>query len=363
MGSDQQGGGVARITFMMKGGFKRRDLILLLERLEMYLSAGLSPTEALSTAGSGISKKQKMAIDRIRISVEDGGLLSRNLHERLKISPTIVGLIEHGEDSGGLAEAMASARMILEREDALIKTCLSAMAYPSIIGVFAVVMTVGLMRGVMPQIIPLLKSLHVQLPLLTRVVVFLSENLVKYGLYALSSGIVIFFLSVFMYKKIFHVRWLCHTLVLHLPVVGWLARCYSLALMTRSLGSLVGSGAALAESYARAVGAMPFVPMRRSFEEKSVDISRGVRFGGILADMRRVPPYIAPLVSAGEASGSLGSSLVRASGILDRDIEHALKRLTALVEPAMMAIMGCAVGAIALSIMMPIYDVSKALQH
>jgi type II secretory pathway component PulF len=76
-----------------------------------------------------------------------------------------------------------------------------------------------------------------------------------------------------------------------------------------------------------------------------------------------MPSYVAPLVAAGEASGNLGKALSRAARILDRELDHSLKRLTALIEPAMMLGMGAAVGSIALSIMMPIYDISKALQH
>jgi type II secretory pathway component PulF len=329
----------------------------------MYISAGLAPTEALSTAGGGVSEKQKIALDQVRKSIEEGGLLSRNLRDQLKISPTITALIEHGEAGGELVKALVSAKMIMEREDALIKTCVSSMAYPSIIGIFALILTVGLMRGVMPQIIPLLRSLHVQLPLLTRVVIFLSENLVKYGLYTLVGGLLLVPVSIYLYRKISRIRYFCHIIILHMPIIGRLVRYYSLALMVRSLGSLVESGAALEDSYARVVGTMSFVPIRRSFEKELTNISRGISLGAILFGMRHVPSYIGTLVSAGEASGTLGVSLVRAAGILDRDIEHALKRLTALVEPVMMAGMGCAVGAIALSIMMPIYDVSKALQH
>jgi type IV pilus assembly protein PilC len=346
-----------------KHKWRRRDLIMLLERLNMYVSAGLATTEALSAAGGGVSKKQKKALETVKESVEQGALLSRSLRENMKISPTISGLIEHGENSGGLAVALTAGKAILEREDALIKTCLSAMAYPSIIGIFAVLMTVGLMKGVMPQIIPLLESLHVQLPILTIIVIFLSENLIKYGIYALCAMLVIGTVSIFLYRRINRIRFLCHSVILHMPIIGILARYYSLALTVRSLGSLVESGAALGESYARVAETTPLLPVRLSFEKESTNISRGIPLGTVLSGMKRMPSYIAPLVSAGEASGALGVSLIRAADILDRDIEHALKRLTALVEPVMMAGMGCAVGAIALSIMMPIYDVSKALQH
>ncbi len=357
------------MTHMIKGQskkrirFRRRDLILLLERLEMYVSAGLPPTEALSVAGAASSQKQRAALEDVRASLEGGGSLSKNLRERLNAPVSVAGLIEHGEESGGLAKSLASARMILEREDALTKSCISSMAYPSVIAIFAIILTLGLMRGVMPQIIPLLKSLHVQLPLLTRIVIATSEGLTRYGLYALLVCTVVVPAFLYTYKKSAAAHFFCHAVVLRLPIVGHIIRQYTCALMMRSLGSLVESGAALADSYANVIGTMSVMPLRAAFDRQAVDISRGISLGSILAGIKHIPAYIAPLISAGESSGTLGVSLVRAADILDRDIEHALKRLTALVEPVMMAIMGCAVGAIALSIMMPIYDVSRALQH
>ncbi|NCW28743.1 MAG: hypothetical protein EBV83_10740, partial [Verrucomicrobia bacterium] len=91
------------------------------------------------------------------------------------------------------------------------------------------------------------------------------------------------------------------------------------------------------------------------------NISNGIPLGDIIAK-KKMPQFVAPLIHAGEASGTLGNSLLRASLILDRDIENILRKITALIEPIMMAGMGCIVGSIALSIMMPIYDISKVLQ-
>ena len=213
----------------------------------------------------------------------------------MKISPTIAGLIEHGEDSGELAKALTLAKSILEREDALVKTCLSAMAYPSIIGIFATLMTVGLMKGVMPQIIPLLESLHVQLPLLTVAVIFLSENLIKYGAYALCAALVLISSAIFLYRKIRLIQFICHSIILRMPIVGKLARYYSLALTVRSLGSLVESGAALEESYLRVTETAPLLPLRSAFENKSADISRGVPLGAVLSGMKHMPSYISAI--------------------------------------------------------------------
>ncbi len=344
--------------------WNRRNRILLLENIEMYISAGLNLNTALDTVGPTFREKQRASLGRVCVRIEQGHSLSRSFaDEHIGFSTAIVGLIEQGEQSGNLPQSLKLARTIIEREDALIKTCMSALAYPIIIGLFALILTLGLMRGVMPQIIPLLKSLHVTLPLITRIVIAVSENLMTYGLY-LCGGVMLFIpLCMLSYKKWHFIRSCCHHTLIHIPVLGSLFCHYSLSIMIRSLGSLIVSGVSSTDAYIRTTERLIFIPLKVHFDAYSRSLSEGVTLSSAFTRIRHIPSYIAPLVGAGEASGTLGASLMRSSDILDRDIEHSLKRLTALVEPVMMAGMGCGIGAIALSIMMPIYDVSKALQH
>jgi type II secretory pathway component PulF len=219
------------------------------------------------------------------------------------------------------------------------------------------------MRGVMPQIIPLLRSLRVDLPLLTRVVMYVSENLGRLSLYIFVVSILVLPIFWLMNKRYFKFRLCCHHVVMKIPIAGSLARQYGLSLVMRSLGGLISSGAGLVDSYTRVIDKTFLLPLRQHFSSKTAVLIQGVTLATVFEGVNRIPTYIVPLVSAGEASGSLGTSLIRAADIIDRDIENNLKRLTALIEPIMMAGMGCVIGAIALSIMLPIYDVSKALQH
>ena len=138
--------------------WSRKDLILLLERLELYISSGLALNKALLLAAQGISKKQAIALTRMREAVESGASLSAALVKSMRISPTIISLISHGESGGELGKVLGQARALLEREDELIKKCMSAMTYPLVIGLFAVGLSIGLMRGIMPQIIPMLNG-------------------------------------------------------------------------------------------------------------------------------------------------------------------------------------------------------------
>ena len=344
-----------------KRKWKRCEIIFLLERLELYISSGLTIDKALKISKDGALKKQRNDIENVCRSVEAGNLLSHSLLQFVGISNTTVGLIENGESSGDLSKALLVAKSILETEDELFKKCTSAMVYPIVIGIFAILLTIGLVKGIMPQIIPMLKSLHVELPLLTRIVISLSEGLTKYGIYVSIGLIVVLFIFYYLYKKFIFVCKVFHTIFMHIPILGSLLNNYSITIFLRSLGSLVESGLSITKSYAKTSSVISLLPLRESMLSEIKNISNGIPLGDIIAK-KKMPQFVAPLIHAGEASGTLGNSLLRASLILDRDIENILRKITALIEPIMMAGMGCIVGSIALSIMMPIYDISKVLQ-
>ena len=350
-----------KIRFFSLPIWNRRDTIFLLEQLELYLSAGLRIDHAFTVMAEGVSPKKKHSLEAVRQALERGGSLSVALGEYIRLPGTILALIGHGELSGELTKALQTSRIIMERESELINKCLSAMAYPFIIALFAGLLMLGLLRGVMPQIIPMLKSLHVALPLLTRIVIGISDGLLSYGLYVAGGlGISVVGL-VWVYRRYIFLRRTVHQISIRLPIVGKLILAYHLSIFFRSVGALLETGVSIAVSYPRVCTTITLIPLYRLFQGHVPEIERGISLGVILKHAY-MPDYVSQLVSAGERSGTLGISLGRVATLFDRDIEHTLKRITALIEPVMMIGVGCMVGAIALSIMMPIYDISKVLQ-
>jgi type II secretory pathway component PulF len=146
-----------------------------------------------------------------------------------------------------------------------------------------------------------------------------------------------------------------------IPIAGSLIRKYSLAIFCQSIGALVESGEGTDSAFCKTAAAVGFIPLQTRLMARSSMISRGDPLSDALKN--DAPAYVSSLVAAGEASGHLGQTLTRAAILLDRELDQSLKRLTSLVEPVMMICMGSVVGVIALSIMMPIYDISKAIQH
>ena len=354
-----------------KYSWRRRDKILLLEQLEMFISAGLSASRGLEIIENGQSGKRdrgkrgggKLAsLENVRKEVESGGLLSRALLDHVGLSKSLVSIIEHGERVGGLALSLKSAHDLLVREDELTKKCLSAMMYPIVIGTFAIILTMGLMRGVVPQIVPMLSGMHVELPVLTKITIWLSGAAVSFGLHALLAALSLCIAAIFAYKKLFIFKRFIHNTIHHAPLIGDAVYSYALSIFLRSLGTLISSGMPIAVAYSESVETVSFEPLKMDISHGTKQVSGGSPLQDIFVN-KNIPAHVPMLISAGETSGSLGESLIRAASIIDSDLENTLKRLTSLIEPILMIGVGGVVGAIALSIMMPIYEISRILQH
>jgi len=332
-----------------------------MEQLEMYVSSGLPIVKALSVIGERMPRRQREPLERAGKAIESGQLLSASLLREIKLPPAIVGLIASGESSGNLAETLRSGHALLAREDELFKKCSGAMVYPLVIGLATAALTIGLVRGIMPQIIPLLSSLHSNLPIMTRIVLSASSALTAYGLYGAVGSLLAGIVFAGAYRKILSLRGFIHLCAARIPVVGGVLTDYHLALFFQSLGASVESGIPLDAAFDRTAATISLLPLRRKLGALTPAIGRGEAVSRLCA--RVMPPYVTALIAAGEASGNLGGVFLRVAGLIDRELDHLLKRLTALIEPLMMIGMGMIVGSIALSIMMPIYDISKAIQR
>lgn len=341
--------------------WKRREIIQFLERLEMYLSSGLEINKALEVSLQGLKNKQKLSIQNLQKAIESGAPLYSALARFVGITKTTSSLVEYGELSGTLTQSLLTAKILLEKEDELLKRCTGAMIYPLVIGIFALLLTIGLVRGVMTQIIPMLKSLNVNLPFITKITITLSEIVTNYGLHISVSLILSAIVGRFIIKKYKKPRYILQSIIVRTPIVGKLYYNFYLAIFLHSCGALVDSGIAVKDSYEKIVTTIGLLPLNSFLQDQSHKVARGFPLGEVI-NHNRLPSYVSPLLNAGELSGTLGQSIIRAGNIIDKEIEHSLKKLTSLIEPVMMVGMGCVVGTIALSIMLPIYNISGALQ-
>ena len=339
---------------------RRKEMIMFFEKLGLYTGSGLSVNASLGLIANDHNGKTKVLYTDMIHTIESGHGLSLSLSSAIKLPEAVSGLLHAGELSGRISESINISKNLMEKQEELKGKCISAIIYPVVIGVFAILLTIGLFKGIMPQIIPLLQSLKVPLPLLTRIVISLSRILSDYGLYILLISTLIIIFAPILNAKSRRVKILVSAIVLRSPIIGKVVSDYMVSLFLRSCGSMINSGIDVERAMRYASASLGH---SRNIGQSIKAFIGGSTLGAVLKDIKYIPAFVASLVSAGEVSGHLGHSLIKSADIIDADIDRALRKITSLLEPAMMIMMGGMVGAIALSIMMPIYDVSKVLQH
>lgn len=330
----------------------------------MYIESHIPIHEAILYAKVGHSHAHVQIIDRISKQVSSGINLSLALSRETHFPSIIIGILRTGEQSGSLLQALKMSGQLLERRDEMQRKIVSSLTYPILIALFAGLLVIGLMRGVMPQIVPMLKGLNIELPLLTKATILASDIISAYGLIIFLSSICLTIVLMNLYRKVSLARYITQQCIFKLPILGSVFFTVSFSIFIRSFGSMLQSHIPVKESYLAALDTLHFLPFKRELEKYGSYIDSGKKITDIFSKVRTPIPLVAMgIIGAGEKSGTLGISMIRVADIIDRDVDHKIKRVTSLLEPLMMMLLGLIIGAIALSIVMPIYDISKVLQR
>lgn len=339
-----------------------KDTILFLGQLHSYLQAGFTLDRALLTIQDSYKSRYRISINNCLISIQKGISLSKAVESNITKSNIVFALISQGESSGSVIEAISMSASILEQREQLKKKVFSALIYPVVIAIFSVIMIVGLVRGVIPQIAPILTSLRLQLPLMTRIVIKTSNILSQHGLMIVLLLTILIFLVTYSVKKYNKISYIFDFIILKFPIMGRMINSVNLSVFLRSCGSMLNAGVTVNNAFTQSCVSISNNFLKEKIRNNLAHINDGTSLIKIFNNTK-VPPYVLPMITSGEASGTLGQALVGSASILEKEIENNLKKIVSLIEPIMMAGMGTVVGSIALSIMMPIYSISSAIQR
>ena len=333
-----------------------RTKSLALATRQLATLVGVTPLEeALRTmASQSEDKRLREALSRTHAGLVEGHRLSDAMGRVPGAFPPLYrAMVAAGEGAGALPAVLERLAELLERQQALRGKLMTALIYPAALAVTAAAVVGALMGFVVPKVVEQFESMGRELPLLTRVVITLSDLVAAWGLPALVVGVVAAVAGAALLRqpgpRLRFDRW-----VLRLPLVGRLVRDVNAALMARTLATVVASGLPLMEGLAitaRTVG-------NRALREATEGMVLAIREGGSLsAAMRRAaifPPTLLQLASSGEDSGRLAPLLDRAADYLDREFQAFTATLLALLEPAIIVALGGVIAVIVLSILLPI---------
>ncbi|GHC88838.1 type II secretion system F family protein [Novosphingobium pokkalii] len=316
----------------------------------------VSPVEeALRTmlrqAGAG---REAGVIGAIHAGVCEGQGLAQAMARAPRAFPPVYrAMIGAGESAGRLPEIAARLADLIERQAQVRARLAGALAYPLALAVVAVAVVTGLMVAVVPRVVEQFDAASRQLPWLTRVVIAVSGFLAAWG-WAVALGLALGALGFARGLAWAPFRaWMDATL-LRLPLLGPLWRDAQAAALARTLATMIAARLPLLEGLRLAAQTAGNTSHARALAQ----VAQGVREGGSLASglaqAGLFPPLLVAMVASGEASGQLGALLESAADALDRSFEAAAATALALLEPAIIVVMGGIVALIILSILLPI---------
>lgn len=347
----------------LRRGISSAQLSMLTRQLATLLEAGLPLEQSFSAL---IEQSEDESVRQILAGVRSellaGHTLAQAMGQYESVFPGIYrALIKAGEASGELGHVMMRLADYTESRQVLKQKVVLAFVYPAIVTVVALLVVLGLLIYVVPQVVSVFQQSHQTLPLLTRMLIGLSSGLQATWLYLLIGLSGIFFVVRTLLRRE-EIRFQWHLRLLRLPMLGRLVRGLNTARMASTLAILAGSGVPLLVSLQAAAGVVTNLPMRHALENAAKKVREGVTLSRALAASGLFPPILVHLIASGESSGKLDSMLDRAAKQQEQEIGNYTSVLTSLMEPVLILLMGGVVLTIVLAILMPIIEMNQMVR-
>ena len=332
------------------------DLVLFNVQLATMVQVGIPLVTALTTLAQQTGKARlQRAISDVAMAVESGSSFSEALGRQPKIfSRFFVSMVRSGEVSGRLDEILRRLALFAKRQAELRQQLTTAMTYPAVLIAVGVGVMGFLVMGIIPKFMKIFVEAGVPLPLPTQLLYEASQLLRRFWpVFLALLGFGVFALRTLLRTRVG--RRSADALVLRLPVIGDLVRQVSLSRMARTLETLFSSGVPVLESLAIAEDTCGNTVIAEVCQAAQTSVRQGGTIAEPLRSSAQVPPMMVQMVAAGEASGTTDRMLREIADHYDERIQHGVKRVTTLIEPAFLLVVGGMVALIMASILLPMF--------
>ena len=340
-----------------------KDLAVMSRQMSTMIDSGLSLLRALSIlAEQTESKVLARIIGQVRNDVEVGTSLSLALskHEHI-FPPLMINMVKAGEVGGFLDQALVSVADNFESEVKLRNKIKSAMTYPVVVFVVAILATIGMLLFIVPVFAGMFTTLGGELPLPTRILMQLSQ-LMKITIIPLVVALVVFVAWWSRHKNDKGVRERLDPVKLKLPVFGNLFRKIAVARFTRNFGTMIHSGVPLLQALEVVGETSGNMVIEWAAKDVQESVRRGESLAGPLAHHAVFPPMVVQMMAVGEDTGALDTMLGKVADFYDDEVESTTEQLTSLIEPIMIVVIGAIIGSMVIAMYMPIFGIFSLIE-
>ncbi len=339
-----------------------KTLAVFTRQFSVMIDAGLPLVQCLDILGNQEENKNFAAVIlQTRSSVEGGAALADAMRQfPNSFDPLFTNMIAAGEAGGILDTILKRLAVYIEKNVKLKGQVKSAMIYPIAVIVIAGVVVGVILWKVIPTFAAMFAGLNAELPLPTRIVIALSDNLVKYGVVgvpALGVG----FYGFTQYYKTNGGRHVIDAVALKLPVLGMMMRKIAVARFCRTLSTLIASGVPILDGLEITAKTSGNAIVEDAIMETRKSIERGETISAPLKETAVFPSMVTQMISVGEATGALDAMLAKIADFYEEEVDVAVAGMLTLLEPIMIAFLGTVVGGIVIAMYMPIFDMISKL--
>lgn len=297
-------------------------------------------------------------------NVNNGQTLAQALSNAKNIfDEFFISIIKVGESSGNLSSSLLYLSQELKKQHEIRNRVKSALIYPAIIFFATIGITVFLTVFIFPKLLPVFSSLHIDLPLSTKIIIALLAFIKGYGFLTLGS-IIALVVGLKLSLKIRIVSFMYDRITLKIPFVSKVIKNITLTNFTRSMHVLLKSGVTIMDALNIARGTLNNLYYKKEVDNLIEYVRRGESMTRYLEQKPELfPSMLTGMIKVGEKAGNLEENFEYLSEYYEGEVDETLKNLTMVIEPVMLLLMGLSVGFIAVSIITPIYKVSQGVVH
>ena len=343
-------------------GVGTSDLVLFSRQLATFLKVGVPITEAIKLLRSGTrSGAFKAALDDVNDDLDEGESFSIAIsHHPTIFNQLYVDMVRAAEYSGSLDRVLIQISIYLQRQDTALKKLRSAMIYPAIIMSLAVAVCGVLIIVVLPNFVALFNEFHSDLPLPTKLLLGLGTFAQVWRFHVLGVALFLTF-AVFLFLQTRTGRVFWDYAILRLPVMGKIVTYSIVERFTRTLATMLRAGIPISQTFDVASAASGNIRYRRGLESVRQRMVTGDGFSEPLAATGLFEAMVIRMVKVGEETGTLDQSLEQIADFLAEEMDYKVRNMIALMEPSLIIAVGAAVGFVAVSVILPMYGLLKAV--
>lgn len=336
------------------------EVAIVTREISTLLRAGLTLDRALEIVIS-LSENESLQemLDEIRQDVRGGASFHVALDAYKGVfSRFYLNMVRAGEAGGALDVVMARLSEFMERTKELKETVKSALIYPTILILVAVVSVIVLLIFVVPQFTQMFEESNKALPLPTQVVIALGEFLQTWW-WALMASALAIYIAFMRQMGDPESRYEWDSRILGLPLVGDLVAKLEMARFSRTLGTLLDNGVSLLAALSIVKETLGNSVMAERLDQVAAKLREGKGLGQPLMEAQVFPRFGVHMVMVGEETGNLSEMLIQVADVFDREVHIAVKRTLSLLEPALILGLGLVIGGIIMSILVAIMSVNE----